>query len=357
MEPSFTVIVIAQILGLISWLLLLYSYTKEEINDLLFLQIFVAVFDVASYLLLGADAGMLICLVELIKTILYYKTDKDRLIFWIGLICYILIGFLTIDHWFAILPVLGSVIDSYGTSKDSKSANIASIVSNILWVIYDLIILSYIGALTDAIVIACNVGVLFLGYSRLLRIHKFRIIKYSYLSKKTIDNIYNLDLKNFGENNIWDKNYQMDVYRKNNDSIFIIKYKHSFVGYINFLNIIPEEYEKIKRKRTMPDMYDLDTIVPFKRNRKSYILVESINIEKQYEREEAIVLIDKKFRSFLRLKHSRNIYIHGILGYGFTDFEKQVYECIGFKKVKDLSDNETLYELDRESIKRCLKIK
>ena len=357
MEPSFTIVVIAQILGLISWLLLLYSYTKEEINDLLFLQIFVAVFDVASYLLLGADAGMLICLVELIKTILYYKTDKDLLIFWIGVVCYALIGLLTIDHWFAILPVLGSIIDSYGTAKDSKSANIASIVSNILWVIYDLIILSYVGALTDAIVIVCNIGVLFLGYSRLLRISKFRIIKYKYLTMKTIDKIYALDVKNFGEGNLWDKNYQMDVYKRNSDSMFIIKYKHDFVGYINYLNIISEEYEKLKRKRTMPDSFDLDTIIPFKRNKKSYLVVESINIDKKYAMEEAIVLIDKKFRNFLKLKHSRKIYIHGILGYGFTDFEKQVYECIGFTKIKDLEDNVSLYELDEDSIKRCLKIK
>ena len=355
MDSSIVIVVIAQILGLISWLLLLYSYTKEEINDLLYLQIFVAVFDVASYLLLGADAGMLICLVELIKTILYYKTDKDNLIFWIGTICYTLIGLLTIDHWFAILPVLGSVIDSYGTAKDSKSANIASIISNILWVIYDLIILSYIGALTDAVVIVCNVGVLLFGFNKILRINKFRIIKYSYLTKKTINNIYNLDKKNFGEDNLWDKDYQLDVFKKNNDSMFIIKYKHDFVGYINYLNIIEEEYERLKRKRTMPDSFDLNTIIKFKKNRKSYLVIESINIDKKYEQVETIVLIDKKFRHFLRLKHSRGIYIHGMIAYALSDFEKQVYESIGFTKIKELDNNIILYEIDENSIKRCIR--
>ena len=86
MEESLVIVIRAQVLGLISWLLLLYSYTKEDIDKLLYLQIFVAVFDVASYLLLGADAGMLICLIELIKSILYYKTDKDKMIFWFGII-------------------------------------------------------------------------------------------------------------------------------------------------------------------------------------------------------------------------------------------------------------------------------
>ena len=351
MQAGTIVVIIAQVLGLISWLLLLYSYTKEDIDDLLYLQIFVAIFDVASYLLLGADAGMLICLVELIKTFLYYKTDKDRLIFWIGLIGYTLIGMLTIDHWFAILPVLGSVIDSYGASRNSKICNIASIISNILWIAYDLIILSYIGAISDFVVIICNVSVLFLGYSRLLRISKFRIIKYNYLTKKTIDKIYNLDLKNFGEGNLWDKDYQMNVFKKNSDSLFVIKYKHDFVGYINYLNIDPDEYESLKRKRTMPNKFNLDSIIKYKKNKKSYIVIESINVLNQYERDETISLIEKKLKSFIKSKRNRKIYISEILAYWLSDFEKQIYEKLGFKKEKELDNNIGLYILDQDKIK------
>ena len=117
MEWSTVIVIVAQGLGLISWLLLLYSYTKEDIDDLLFIQIFVAIFDVASYLLLGADAGIFICLLEFVEVVLYYKTDKDRLIFKVSVVSYILISLLTFDHWFACLPVLGSIIDSYGASK------------------------------------------------------------------------------------------------------------------------------------------------------------------------------------------------------------------------------------------------
>ena len=354
MELSIIIIIVAQILGLISWILLLYSYTKEDIDELLFIQIFVAVFDVASYLLLGADAGLLICLVELIKTVLYYKTDKDRLIFRIGIICYILIGFLTIKHWYACLPVLASLIDSYGTSKDSKSANIASIISNLLWTIYDIIILSYIGAFNDIVVILCNISVLYLGYSRLMRISKFRIVKYNYLTKNTVDKIYKLDLKNYGEDNLWDKEYQLDVYKKNKDSFFAIKYKHEFVGYINYLNIISDEYNRLKSLRTMPDIIDLDAIIEFKRNKKSYLIIESINVKKEYEKDKTIELIDKKLKSFLKMKKNRKIYIHGIIGYAITNFENEVYKNLNFNKVKDLKDNITLYELDEEDIKKYL---
>jgi len=120
MDLKLIVIIIAQVFGIISWLLLMYSYTKEDIDELLFIQILVCLFDVISYLLLGADAGLLICFVELLKTILYYKTNKDREIFIGTIIAYFLISLLTIKSWYAILPVLGSLIDSYGTSKDSK---------------------------------------------------------------------------------------------------------------------------------------------------------------------------------------------------------------------------------------------
>lgn len=44
------------------------------------------------FAILGADAGLLICGFELAKTILYYKTDKDNLIFLVTLPIYGLIA-------------------------------------------------------------------------------------------------------------------------------------------------------------------------------------------------------------------------------------------------------------------------
>lgn len=354
MDINLIIVIIAQVFGIISWLLLMYSYTKEDIDKLLYIQILVCVFDVISYLLLGADAGLLICVVESIKTILYYKTNKDKLIFSISIVCYLLIALLTVRHWYAILPVLGSVIDSYGTSKDSKMANICSIVSNTLWTIYDLLILSYIGAFNDIVVVLCNISILALGYSRLMHISKFRIVKYNYLTKKTVEKIYKLDLKNLGEENTWDKNYQMDVYKRNTDSFFAIKYKHDFVGYINYLNIKIEEYDRLKRARKMPDNFDLDNIIKFKSNKKAYIVIETINARKEYEKDETIELINKKIKSFIKIKHRQRIYIHGILGYAINDFERKIYESLEFDKIKELDDNITLYELNENKIKKLI---
>jgi len=351
MDNNLIIIIIAQILGIISWLLLLYSYTKEDIDELLYIQILVAVFDVASYLLLGADSGLLICLVELVKTVLYYKTNKDSLIFKISIPVYILISLLTFNHWFAILPVLGSIIDSFGTSKDSKMANVCSIISNTLWTIYDILILSYVGAFNDIVVIICNISVLFLGYSRLMHISKFRIIKYNYLTKKTINKIFELDEKSFGIENTWDREYQLEVYKRNKDSLFAVKYKHEFAGYINYLNLVSEEYERLRRIRKLPDKIDLDKIIKFKANKKSYLLIETINVKKEYEKEQTIKLICKKIDSFIKIKQRQRIYIHGILGFAVSKFEEEVYLTLGFKKIRSLDDNTSLYELNEDDIR------
>ena len=338
MDLNTIIIVLAQIFGLISWIILLYSYTKENIDELLYLQILVAIFDIASYLLLGADAALLICLFELIRAILYYTTNKDKIIFRVSIIIYILIGLLTIKNWYAILPIFASLIDSYGTSKDSRMANICSIISNFLWTIYDLLIISYIGAINDIVVILCNISVLLLGYSRIMHISKFRIIKYNYLNKKTLDKIYELDLKNFGKENTWDKKYQLDIYKRNNNN--------------NYLNLTYDEYERIKKLRKIPISLDINNIREFKSNRKNYILIESVNVKKEYEKEQTINLICKKIVSFINIKYRKKIYIHGILGIALTDFENKVYNELGFNIIKDL-DSIKIYELD--NVKKYLK--
>lgn len=352
MNTGLIIFIIAQVFGLISWLLLIYSYTKEDIDKLVFIQILVCIFDFISYLLLGADAGLLICLIELVKSIFYYKSNKDNLIFIVSLVLYMLVGLFTIKHWFAILPVIGSIIDSYGTSKNAKTANICSIISNTLWTAYDILILSYIGAFNDVIVVICNILILIRGYSRLMKISKFRIIKINFLTKKNVDAIYELDKKNYGIKNTWNKEYQMDVYKKNKDSFYFIIYKHELVGYINYLNITLEEYEKLKRKRIYPDYLDVKEIIPFKANKKSYILIESINIKESYQKEEAISLINKKINNFIKIKKRQRIYIHGILAIGLTEFQKKIYEESNFVKIKEYEDGIVLYELPYEMISK-----
>ena len=94
----------------------------------------------------------------------------------------------------------------------------------------------------------------------------------------------------------------------------------------------------------------MEIYLKFKRNKKVFLVFESINIQKQYEKEEAVNLISKKINTFIKNKHTRKIYIHGILGFALTDFEKQIYENLGFVKLKEYENNVFLYELTIDEI-------
>lgn len=354
MDFELLMFIAAQVCTAIGWGFLVFSYTREDIDDLLKAQIAVCIFDIIAYVLLGADAGLFICFFELIKTILYYKTNKDNLIFWLSLVAYTVIALLTVREWYALLPILGSAIDSFGASRDSKMANICSMISNTLWAIYDVIIMSYVGALCDSAVVLCNIGVLVFGFSRVMHISRLRVVKYSYLSKRTLKKIHALDEKNYGADHTWDNNYQLKAYKKNNDSFFAVKYKHDLVGYINYFNLDPDEYAHLKRVRKMPSEVNLDKILKFKMRRKAYVYIESVNVRKEYEKEQMTEIIRKKLASFVKAKWRQKIYIHGLLGYAMSDYEKEMYQLIGFTKVRVFDDESILFELDESKIKRFL---
>ena len=197
--------ILAQIFAILGWLFLLYSYYKDDIQKLLRIQILAAIFDTLSYLLLGADAGILICAFELIKSILYYKTDKDNFIFLATLPIYAIIAWFSCNDegLVALLPVIGSIIDGFVLTRNKTVATIGSIVASILWIIYDILILAYSAAFTDSVLVISNIFVLFLGYSRILHIDKLHIVRCRYLSRRICANIIALDRDNYAEEYLW----------------------------------------------------------------------------------------------------------------------------------------------------------
>lgn len=165
-------IIISQVIGIIAWLILVVSYYKEDINKVLLVQIVSAIFYCISYILLGAWSGFIVCFFELIKAVAYYKSDKDKLIFFITLPIYIVIAYFTYDGIFSIFPVIASIIVGYSFTYDKKIATIGSIISNIFWIAYDINCYAFAQALTDGILVVSNLFILLTGTSFILKNNK-----------------------------------------------------------------------------------------------------------------------------------------------------------------------------------------
>lgn len=343
-------ILIANILGIIGWILLIYSYYKEDIDELLYLQLLSSLFYCLNYLLLGANVGLIICFFELIKTYLYYKTDKDDLIFKISLPIYFIIGIFSFSSMVDILPVIGSIIDSFGMSKNRILTVSSSMIANILWVIYDLLIGAYSVALTDMIVVLSNLSILITGHSRLIKSEKLKISRSHIVSKNTFKRIQEIDKKNYKENYLWDINYQKSVYLINKDSFIFIKYNNNIIGYINYLLIKKERYNEILHTKKTINSHDFNDITKLYKSKENYIHLESISVEKKFQNYKTISKIKKSFTKLIRNNYKRNISLNGFISIACTKFENETLEELGFIKIRELDDSNNLYELSKKAI-------
>lgn len=149
-----------QFLGFLAWIILVYSYYRENTNKILIFQIISTLLFCIHYFLLGAYSGLLICAFEVIRDSTYYKTDKDGYIFIVSTIVYVVCALITYTSILDLFPYVASTIDGFFLTKKRKTVVWGAIVTYTLWFIYDMYALSYSGAVTDAILILSNVLIL-----------------------------------------------------------------------------------------------------------------------------------------------------------------------------------------------------
>jgi len=156
--------ILIQMLGFVAWLFLMFSYYRKNTNRILVFQIIGTVLFCLHYYLLGAYSGLFICAFETLFDYGYYKTDKDKYIYIASVPVRIFGGLLTYNGLIDTLPILASLTDGYTLTKKKKVVVIGGVISYTLWVIYDLCVLSFAGALTDGIIVISNLLILFFDF-------------------------------------------------------------------------------------------------------------------------------------------------------------------------------------------------
>ncbi len=156
--------IFVQALDLIAWGLLVLSYYRKDTNRILTFQLLATFFYCLHYYFLGAMTGLAICVFEIIRDYLYYKTDKDDYIFLFSAIVFIIISFFTFETYANLLPIIAGLIDGYTLTKKKNVVVLGAVISYSIWVIYCFCIGSYAGALTDGILVVSNLSILLFHY-------------------------------------------------------------------------------------------------------------------------------------------------------------------------------------------------
>lgn len=336
--------ILAQVIGIISWIIFLISYHCKKLNRVIFMQIISSLLDFLRYALLGAWAGFFISIFELLKGLGYYKTDKDKYIFLFTIPIYILIGLVSNDGMLCIIPIVASLIDGYTIIISERVTVIGGIISNSLWIIYDLAFLDYAGVVSDLTLVFSNLSIIIYGYGKYLRRRDVSAFMGKYMSKNILSEVYKLDKEIYDKELLWSKEKMRELYNLERNSYILIKDKSKIIGYINILSVKKDLYDFIvKHSEDIYDTYNKEDIVPFKNVGNYYININSIVLKNEYQNKDSINKIVNEINKFIKIRRKKGFNIISMYSYSVNSFEKEVLEKMQFNKEKSITNEITLY--------------
>lgn len=163
--------IISQVFTVISYIFLALTYHSKSRMTVLTLNFLSQIMFVVSYILLGAWSGLAMVIVALIRNIIFIVDEKkngkreqmNRLDIVILIMMYIISiasAIFTYEGFFSLLPVLATLIYTYGVcQKNIKTYKLLGIPTELLWTCYNIYIKSIFGLLLEAIILtSCFTG-------------------------------------------------------------------------------------------------------------------------------------------------------------------------------------------------------
>lgn len=151
-----TKFIITQLIGLIGYSTLGYSYFRKNKNEILLIQIFSYIMFILHYQLLGAITGSVCNLLGLISFVLIYLFDKfkknKKILVSILIPILLIITLITFENAYSIFPIIASVLVIISFLTDSEEViRKIGIVAAICWLIYAIVYKSYVAIVFEVI--------------------------------------------------------------------------------------------------------------------------------------------------------------------------------------------------------------
>ena len=148
---------IIQLIGVIAYAILAFSYFKKEKKEILFLQIYSTIAFSIHYYLLSGITGTICNLISLLIIIIIYFFEKKegknkKLLVFSTIPLLILISLFTYENIYSLFPIIAStvVLISFVLSNEN-TIRISGIISALCWLIYAAIYKSYAGVFFEGI--------------------------------------------------------------------------------------------------------------------------------------------------------------------------------------------------------------
>lgn len=168
MDWSVTYIV-SQIFTIIMYALLGLSYYAKDRKKVLIISFFSLAANTIAYILLSAWTGLAMCIVALIRNIIFLIDEKkngksesvdkkDILILVILYAISIISAIFTYDGFFSLLSVVATMLYTYSVwQKKTNIYKLLGIPIGILWIAYNCYIMSLFGVILETILLICSI--------------------------------------------------------------------------------------------------------------------------------------------------------------------------------------------------------
>lgn len=181
MDCSIVIYILSQVFTIIMYMLMGLSYYAKDRNNILKLSFLSLITNGIAYILLNAWTGFAMCVVALIRNIIFLIDERkngkresinktDIIILVVLYAISIISAVFTYNGFFSLLAVLATLIYTFSVwQKKTNVYKLLGIIVGFLWIWYNIYIMSVVGIILETILLICSTT----GY--LLEISKKRI--------------------------------------------------------------------------------------------------------------------------------------------------------------------------------------
>ncbi len=150
---------IIQGIGLVGFLFAILSFQNKSRKKILIFILFAQLTFSLHFFLLGAITGFLMNFLAFARTFLFEKREKYSWAnhqFWIYLfiILFWALGLRNLESFYGILPILAMTFGSIALwNLNAKKVRILMLIPTILWLVYDFMVISIAGVLTELVIL------------------------------------------------------------------------------------------------------------------------------------------------------------------------------------------------------------
>lgn len=163
------VYILSQVFTIITYVLLALTYYAKDRKKVLTLSFLSLISNGMAYILLSAWTGFAMCIVTLIRNIIFLIDEKkngkreeinkiDIIILVVLYIISIIFAIFTYDGFLSLLSVFATCLYTFSVwQKKTNIYKLLGIPIGILWILYNIYIMSIFGIILETILLICSI--------------------------------------------------------------------------------------------------------------------------------------------------------------------------------------------------------